>query len=339
MTAPRVSVVVPVFNKAAFLRASLDSIVAAARRLEGGIELFFVDHMSTDGSYEVAEEYRDAATVLRVSGGHPGTVRNHGARRARGEYLSFLDCDCVVPEDYFRRLVAVFEETGAAAVGCEVGIPADAPTIERVWYELHVVRRDGPRHYINSGNFALRRAVFEEIGGFDESLPSGEDTDICRRVRDAGHAIYESWRLDVVHLDNPKRLWPFARKQYWHGLGALGTAHVARNKATAMVLAHALLLVAAVAAAVAPGARGPLGRVSGVVAALLVVPLAAVGYRALETRRVVNPPVALGLYVVYFAARSAALAAALWRRRAPSVAGRLRAALPDGEGARSRRSV
>src|SRR4051812_8718290 len=140
---PLVSVVVPVYNKRAFLRASLDSIVAASKRA-GRVQLIFVDHSSTDGSYEILGEYGNDADVQRLEGGNISTVRNTGATSARGAYLSFIDCDCVVPIDYFVDLRAVFESSRADAVGCEVGIPESATWSERLWYELHVVRTDGP---------------------------------------------------------------------------------------------------------------------------------------------------------------------------------------------------
>jgi len=61
---PLVSVVVPVYNKRAFLRASLDSIVAASNRA-GRVQLIFVDHHSSDGSYELLGEYANDADVQR----------------------------------------------------------------------------------------------------------------------------------------------------------------------------------------------------------------------------------------------------------------------------------
>src|SRR5512133_1484766 len=121
---PTVSVVVPVYNKVAFVRPSIDSIVAAANA-HGAVEIVAVDHGSTDGSYEALLEYADAGVrVLRHSGGTISTLRNVGARATRGRVLSFIDSDVVVPRNFFTELEAVLAETGAAAAGCEYDIPA-----------------------------------------------------------------------------------------------------------------------------------------------------------------------------------------------------------------------
>jgi GT2 family glycosyltransferase len=322
MPAPVVSVIVPVFNKRVLLRPSLDSIVRAAARC-GNVQTIVVDHGSTDGSYELLREYGTMATVMRFNGGTIAAVRNHGARYARGPILSFLDCDCVVPEDYFQTLQAVFAATGAAAVGCECGIPTPAHWTEKVWYELHVVRADGYRHYLNSANFAVRRDAFDEIAGFDERLDVGEDTDICGRLRDAGHRIFETPRLSIVHLDNPKSTQQFFMKEVWRGMAALsGSTAIRRSKATMMIGAHLAAVLAALVLLAWPGSIGAVQRLLWALALGLAVPAATVAYRHLETRRVGNPLPAVALYGVYYCARATALVALTlgfgrrWVRRA-----------------------
>ncbi len=320
--APTIAVVIPVYNKVRYVKAALDSVVEAARR-HGRVELVFVDNGSTDGSRQALDAYAADARVSECGARTVAAVRNEGASQVRGELLSFLDCDCVVRPDYFAALERVFAETGASATGCEVGLPERPVWAERVWYDLHVVRSDGWRHYLNSGNFAVRRAAFDEVGGFDERMTSGEDTDICVRLRAKEHRIYESHALDVMHLDNPKTLGAFYRKQRWHGEGVLSGDTLFRlTKSTTMIVAHVALVAAAVALVGAAAAlRAPWLLV---LAALLVlaVPATAVAYRAVETRRVVNPPAALLLYTLFFFARAEALLRAAARLRVASRAAR-----------------
>jgi glycosyltransferase involved in cell wall biosynthesis len=322
MTTPLVSAILPVFNKRALLRPSLDSIVRAARR-SGCVELIAVDHSSTDGSYELLQEYAGAATILRLSGGTISSVRNHGAAHARGRFLSFLDCDCVIPPDYFLTLPQVFEATGAAAVGCECDVPTPAHWTEKSWYELHVVRADGDRHYLNSANFAVRREVFATLGGFDEALPVAEDTDICSRLVAAGHRIHETQRLNVVHLGNPKSVRHFFGKQIWHGMAVLsGGASMLRNKASLMVFGHLAAVVVALALVAWPGRLDLVTRLAGALALVLLVPGITVVYRFLETRRVRAPVAAMALYTLFYFARATAVVSIVtgrgsrWLRRA-----------------------
>ena len=95
--APRVSVIIPLYNDALYFRNSLKSVLDQTL-VE--IEIIIVDDCSTDGSLEIAEEYAgndSRITIIRQQsnlGG--GAARNEGMRHATGEYLSFLDSD-----DYF----------------------------------------------------------------------------------------------------------------------------------------------------------------------------------------------------------------------------------------------
>jgi GT2 family glycosyltransferase len=320
MPAPAISVVIPVFNKRDFVAASLASVAKAAARA-GDVQIVIIDHCSTDGSYELACEYRDRAVVERVSGGTISAVRNYGARLATGSLLVFIDSDCVVGDDYFETLRSLTATTDARALGCEYDIPAQPHWSERVWYDLHVVREDGYRHYINAGNFAVQRAAFDAVSGFDERLVTGEDTDICARLREAGYRIFESQRLRVVHLGNPKSSGAFFRKQVWHGLGGFSRVMLRRpNKATTMVLAHCVALAAAIGIALGAVALPWQWRVSVALGLVLAVPAITVAYRYAETRRFVNLPGALWLYTLFYLARVKALITVLLRPRGRSVA-------------------
>jgi GT2 family glycosyltransferase len=317
MSDSAISVVIPVFNKRDFVAASLESVVTAAERA-GNVHVIVVDHQSTDGSYEVALGYGGRITLLRLLGGTISAVRNFGARHAGSGVLSFIDSDCVVPADYFQTLRRVLAETDAAAVGCEYDVPEVSHWSERVWYDLHVVRDDGYRHFINAGNFAVRRAAFDAIGGFDERLMTGEDTDICARLRAAGHRIFETHRLRVVHLGNPKSSREFFRKQVWHGLGGFSLVMLRRpNKATTMIVAHLAALLSAVAVVLGAGRLPVIARIAVAAALVLAVPLVTVAYRYVETRRVVNPLGAVWLYMLFYSARVRALITVLLRGRRP----------------------
>lgn len=96
---PTITVVMPVFNRVALLRKSVESVLRAAHAA-GGVEIICVDQGSTDGS---AEWLRQQQGVRVIS--HPnGTIaaqRNAGAVESHGELLCFLDSDILVPEGYF----------------------------------------------------------------------------------------------------------------------------------------------------------------------------------------------------------------------------------------------
>ena len=315
MTAPAISAIVPIYNKIGFLRASLDSIVAAARQ-HGNVELVFIDHQSTDGSWELLAEYASVASIHRMRGGTISAVRNFGVRQSRADLLAFIDCDCVVPPSHFVEMESVFATTTAVAAGREYDIPAEPHWTERTWYGLHALERDNECRFINAGNFAVRREAFEAIGGFDEALGTGEDSDICARLCSRGGVLLETGRLNVVHLGNPKSVAAFFRKQLWHGSGILYGGSMRLDKATVMIVAHGLAIASAAVVALVPWIPAAV-RIALVLTLLLAVPAATVAYRGIEGGRVREPLRAVALYSVFYLARVTALVRALWSAARP----------------------
>lgn len=125
----QLSVIVPVYNMAAEgkLKFCMDSLV---NQTVADYEIIAVDDASTDGSLEILRAYEAA---------HPGRVRvitypvnrrqggakNEGLKAARGEWIGFIDSDDWVTPDYYERLLARAEETGADMVGCDYSLVAE----------------------------------------------------------------------------------------------------------------------------------------------------------------------------------------------------------------------
>lgn len=307
-SAGRIDAVVPVYNKIKFLDEAVGSVVDAVDA-HGATRLWLVDNGSTDGSYELlAEKFATRANLLRLPSGTISAVRNFGAKQGHAPIIGFIDCDCLLAADYFTQIDTVFAETGAEATGCKVVLPLNPTWVESVWNRMHDDGSEGAREWINSANFAVRRSVFEQIGGFDEGLETGEDAEICQRIRQAGGRLIEDRRLAVAHLDNAKTLPVFFRKERWRGLGMLGTvsAH-SLDKPTAMTVIHLYALTAAIGVMI----FAPISMWSRVGIGLLLA-FFAPGVTVMYRRRssVARFPIWRGvvLYQLYYLARINALA-------------------------------
>ena len=113
---PTVSVIVPVYNVEKYLPECLDSVLA---QTFPDFEVVAVDDGSPDGSRALAERYAAADHRVRVVGrenGGLGAARNTGVKHARGEFLTFLDSDDVLPPQALRALVTSARETGSDVV-------------------------------------------------------------------------------------------------------------------------------------------------------------------------------------------------------------------------------
>ena len=100
----KVSVIVPIYNAEAFLRPAMDSILDQTLR---EIEVICVDDGSTDGSLKIIKEYQKQDNRVRIAtqnNAGPGMARNNGMRRARGEYIAFLDADDFFHPEFLMRM-------------------------------------------------------------------------------------------------------------------------------------------------------------------------------------------------------------------------------------------
>jgi glycosyltransferase involved in cell wall biosynthesis len=303
----RVSVVVPVLNGMRYLPRTAPSLLAAARHA-GDVEITYVDNGSTDGTLDyLGSLASDGVVVRRFETKSIGAMRNFGARTALGRYLSFLDADCEIPTDYFSTAVGVLETTHASATGCETHAPDSPHWIEATWHDLHYVGRTRDVHYLNSANFFVRKAVFDEIGGFREDLTTGEDSEIGQRILKAGFRIREDVRVKAVHFGNPKSIGEFYRRTVWHGLGMLGNVSRQRlNRPIVMTAVH--LAASAFGVILLAATTWPmLTRIGALVGLQLLVPAVTVAHRARQTRRLPRIVPALLLYWLYYWARAQAL--------------------------------
>lgn len=143
---PLVSVVVPVYDVAAYLPAALDSLLGQTHR---ALQVVVVDDGSTDGSGALADEHAardDRVLVVHTANHGLGAARNEGLRHATGDYVGFLDSDDVLPREAVAVLVGSLETSGADfATGSIVRWERDA-LVEPPWMRrLHRPRRTAIR--------------------------------------------------------------------------------------------------------------------------------------------------------------------------------------------------
>lgn len=181
-TAPAISVVVPVFNGEATLARCLDSL-----RGQQGVrfEVIVVDDRSTDGSASIAE--RSGHRVLRLPRqGGPGRARNAGAAVARAPLLAFTDADCVLPPGWLSRIVAALADPAVGAVAGGYDFAASTGFVSRFsLLELRWRRRAmvADVDTASGANLAVRKALFEAVGGFPADLDYASTEDLVLTLR------------------------------------------------------------------------------------------------------------------------------------------------------------
>jgi len=183
---PLVSVVIPAYNAARFIRRAVDSALDQTWQSR---EIVVVNDGSTDDTDRVLAEYGDSIRVIHKPNGGLSSARNRGIRESRGDYVAFLDADDYwLPEKLRRQVEALsnpkigFCSTRARledAAGNELG-EWKCPLIEETLLKT-LFLQNGSIPGSGSG-VMVRRQLFDKIGIFDESLGSLEDIDMWMRL-------------------------------------------------------------------------------------------------------------------------------------------------------------
>jgi glycosyltransferase involved in cell wall biosynthesis len=181
MSDPRASVIIPCYQQARLLRSCLAGL--ARERQGDGFETIVVD--SGCDAATVSATSGLAGVHIIASGGRlwPGAARNLGARTARGEFLLFLDADCVPEPGWVSAGEAGLQGGARIVVGPVLDLlprhPIAASDNLLQFAECGPGRPEGPATRLPSCNFAIRRSDFDALGGFAD-IRAGEDTLLSR---------------------------------------------------------------------------------------------------------------------------------------------------------------
>ncbi len=202
---PKISVIMPVYNAAAYLPQAIESVLAQAGPT---FELLAADDRSTDGSFEILRRYsRDSRVRIfrnRRNKGS-GATRNFLLRQARAEYVTPCDADDLLLPRNLSRLCSVLDE--APEIGMVYG---DILAIEiqrgRMLEFPQIVAKDHTRTWdliedtVNHGGCMMRRPLTLAVGGYDEGAGSLDDKSLWLKMSEttqyrylAGE-IYYLWR-------------------------------------------------------------------------------------------------------------------------------------------------
>ena len=194
----------------------------------------------------------DVQVIRHARSRGPSAARNTGLSACKSDFVAFLDSDVVPRRGWLEALLGHFCDPAVALVAPRiVGLREPDGLVARyeaVRSSLDLGRREAPVvpygtvSYVPSAAIICRRSVLADVGGFDESMNSGEDVDLCWRFIEAGARLrYEPIALVAHDHRTQLRDW-FARKAFY-GSSAAPLAVRHPGKTAPLVLSGWTLLV------------------------------------------------------------------------------------------------
>lgn len=216
---PKISIIVAAYNNqdtiGECLKALLDQDYPQTH-----YEVIVMDGVSQDRTVEIAKQYPVKVISIRLN---CPAAYNYAQKIAAYPILGFVDSDARVERLWLKKLVPHISEANVAGVSGSIDTwNSDNPWARAIGYELKMRYQRIGRYTgrIATMNLLIKKAVVEEVGGWDEKLPSQYDTDFGFRMTSKGYRIaYESSAL-CYHYNRPT-LKAYYRQQRQYGKNTL----------------------------------------------------------------------------------------------------------------------
>lgn len=211
----RASFIIPLYNCLPLTQAMLASLEASLPR-DFAHEIILVDDGSTDGTRDwLASLPKVCRAILNEKNLGFAATCNHGATAARGEFLFFLNNDLVLQPRWLEPILEAFARFPHAGLVGNVQLNAATGAVDHAGIGFNhkgkpahdtrrpwVSRLTGYRRVeaLTGACFAIRRTLWQQLGGFDEAYVNGsEDVDLCLRANAQGLRHYIALRSVVRH--------------------------------------------------------------------------------------------------------------------------------------------
>jgi glycosyltransferase involved in cell wall biosynthesis len=184
---PLVSVIIPNYNYAKYLREAVDSVLSQTYQ---HIEIIVVDDGSKDKSREIIESYGEKIKSILQKNQGVSAARNNGVAESKGEYIAFLDADDAwLPAKIEMEMEMFVADPEIGMVHVSIVEMGDAGNrlLERMdgmagWISEEFLRFERPVVLGGGSGILVRRNAFDEVGGFDTRLSTSADWDFFYQV-------------------------------------------------------------------------------------------------------------------------------------------------------------
>lgn len=204
------SIIIPVYNRPQEVMELLSSLEL---QLTSSVEIIIVEDGSSVKCDKECQKLIENGVLkyFYQNNSGPGPARNLGAKEASGNYLLFLDSDCIIPQNFISQLLIKLKNNNLECWGGpDAAHESFTPLQKAINYSMTSVLTTGgirgskksvDKFYPRSFNMGIRRNIFEQVNGFS-NLRFGEDLDLSMRIIEAG---YKTQLLDDQFVYHKRR--------------------------------------------------------------------------------------------------------------------------------------
>jgi glycosyltransferase involved in cell wall biosynthesis len=224
---PRISVIIPTYNRAMLLRECLLSFNQQTYPTDL-FEVIVVDDGSSDSTPLIVEKLAEKKlkyhlSYLRQVNSGPAKARNLGIKNAQGKLVAFTDDDCIVSTSWLEQMSRAFSKSDIAGVGGRV-LSKERRFFGK-YYEFNKIldpeQENGRIIYLVTANACYLKELILAVGGFEEGFrnPGGEDPDLSLKITEGlGYKLIFEPDI-VVHHHFDESFQSFFRSRYNYGRG------------------------------------------------------------------------------------------------------------------------
>ena len=226
VSSPAITVICPVFNEEKHIERVLEFFT---RALPANKELIVVDAGSTDQTLSIFRNWESKHRGIRLLHNprkHVSFALNDAIKKAKGEIIVRIDAHSDYADDYFEKILAAFEKTGADIVGGPTRTAYSDPMQEAVAYAIctrfaignsrvHLHDYEGFTDSVTFGSW--KKNIFNVTGLFDERLKRNQDDEFHYRAKSFGFSIYQSPDIKLYYYPR-NSLNGLYRQYYEYGL-------------------------------------------------------------------------------------------------------------------------
>ena len=210
---PEISVIIQTYNRIKLIERAINSVLNQSHMVN---QIIIVDDGSTDGTKEIIKEKYPQITYIYQNNKGVSAARNIGINKTHCNWISFLDSDDTWHQDKIEKQIQKINENPDTLI-CHT---------DEIWYRYDKIQNQQKKHkkfggyifnqclpfcIISPSSVMINRKVFNEVGLFDEKLPSCEDYDMWLRICSRYPVLFINEALTNKYGGHDDQL----SKKYW----------------------------------------------------------------------------------------------------------------------------